>query len=303
MSNPVELYRTAFSDTFVGLYGSPNRPVLTSLCSQENKQGSKVGIDGIASNPATVIDPTGSLSQKTAANLVDLASFQSTFTSITGTTKQRTWVSPSKVIASDLIREEEDVLGQLDPQAPLMKKLMGEIWIKEDGIVVSALTAASASREQADGTDADIGFSGATVPGDGATGVLTVNDLANADAEFRTDYIMDDKYVLVSPSMYAKFKNNNRSEIQNIDYVGTVGSLETGNVEKIEGFKIIVSPSLTGTTAVCFTAPAVTFNTFKSLKTDVDILADRNYQTQLYARSYVGACRNDDEGVVWIDLS
>jgi hypothetical protein len=303
MANLIELGRIAFSDSYKGLYGSQDRPVLTSVCAQESKKGNRVGIDGLKANDATVSDPKTSKSQKVASNLADLAAFQGTFTDITGSVKQRSWVSPSSIKATDLIREEEDILGSLDPQAPLMKQLVSRIWTQEDKLVVDAALGANVSREDDAGEESAVAFGGATVVGDGATGILTLNDLSNADAEFRTDYIADKKYIVLSPAMYAAFKNANRDKVMNIDYVKTQGVLVSGNVEEIEGFTIIVSPSLTGTMAFAFTAGGICYNTFADLKTSVDRLPDRNNQTLLQARSYVGAVRNDDEGVVWVNLA
>ena len=93
------------------------------------------------------------------------------------------------------------------------------------------------------------------------------------------------------------------TEIKNIDY-NTVKALAEGQISTFLGFKFIRSERLakTGTTrfALAWVRQAIRLGIGKDVMTSIDIMPNKNYAWQVYARMSLGAVRVEDEGVIEI---
>jgi len=293
----LELWREMFSDNIKQLAGSPDRSVLINVPSQENKKGDTVNIDGIKGNAAVTEDT------KTIKNRKDgtaaYADYLATRTPYTGTVKQRSKLSPYTITATDYIGKNEDVLRALDITSPTMEALMRVTRIQEDQLVINALSASVVTRETDNGTIASVAFpTGSQQITTANIGYIAPDDLSDMDALFRDQYIASEKYLVVNPSAVAGMKKNNRDYFQGIDFIGRMGAFADGNIEKAEGFTIIVSPLVPAGEFYAFVKDAVTVNTFQTIDTSVDELPEARFATQLYIDKVVNAVRNDDYGVV-----
>jgi hypothetical protein len=104
--------------------------------------------------------------------------------------------------------------------------------------------------------------------------------------------------VVVNSITAAKMKNNNRDYFQSVDFIGRMGALADGIIEKAEGFTVIICPQVPANTYFAFCKRAITANTWRSQLSRIDELPTQNYDVQLYSEQAVNAVRNDDFGVI-----
>ena len=292
----LELWREMFSDNVKQLAGGLDRSVLINVPSQENKKGDSVAIDGILGN-AAVVENTKTIKNR-KDGVAAYADYLATRTPLTGTVKQRSLLSPQTITATDYLGKNEEVLRAIDITSPTMEALMRQVRIKEDQIVVDALSAANVSRETDNGTIANVAFPAGQEFETANIGYITPDDLSDIDALFRDQYIASERYLVVNPSQVSAMKKNNRDYFQSVDFIGRMGALLDGNVEKAEGFTVLISPLVATNSFYAFVKEAVTVNTFAGLDTSVDKLPEGRFVTQLYIDKVVNAIRNDDNGVV-----
>lgn len=294
----VELYREMFSDNVKELYGLPERSVLINVCEQEYKMGESVGIDGLKANDATATSTNALSSRKDFEGVGDFDAYKETLTPYTGTTKQRSWVSPYTIEAADFLSKSEDILRGIDIKSPTMKSLMRSVWVQEDQLVINALGAASVLRDDANGDKTAVSLLSSQEYTTANSGFIDVDDLSLIDALFRDEYIADEKYLVVNPTQVAKMKNNNRDYFQDVDFIGRMGALVDGQIEKAEGFTIIVSPLVPVSEFYAFAKSAVVVNNWTGIESKIDVLPHQRYVTQLYINRDVNAVRADDQGVI-----
>jgi hypothetical protein len=292
----LELHRQVFADNVKQLAGGLDRSVLIGIPSQENKTGETIYIDGIKGNDAIVEDTKTIKNRKNG--VAAYTDYLDTRTPYTGTVKERTLISPQTITATDYLGKNEDVLRGIDIAGPSMAALMREFRKKEDLLVLNALGADSVTRETDNGVIGSVTLPTSQKFETANVGWISVNDLCDIDAKFRDVYITEERYLVVNPAQVSAMKKNDRDYFLNVDFIGRVGAMVDGNIEKAEGFTILISPMVPAGEFYAFTKSAVTVNTFQGLDTSVDTLPEGRFQTQLYVDKVVNVVRNDDYGFV-----
>ena len=297
MADP-QIYRQAFSDNVAELIGLPTAPVLMKMFAQETKQGDSVRIDGLKANDAIVTD-TQSLPARRDVITPDFAEWHSIQTPYTGSTKQGSYVSSKTIEAADNIPKKDDVLRAIDIKSPTMMSLASAIYKQEDLLAINAALAPTVLRELNEAGDkAAVAMPASQEFTTANIGYISPDDLANIDATFRDEYVNDEKYLCVNPLTAAAMKNNSRDYFQNSDFIGRMGALTDGVIEKAEGFTILVVPQVPVGQFFAFCQRAITANTWSARTSELDILPTQRFATQLYTSQDVNAVRNDDYGVV-----
>ena len=297
MADP-QIYRQAFSDNVAELIGLPTAPVLMKMFAQETKHGDSVRIDGLKANDATVT-ATQSLPARRDVTTPDFAEWYGIQTPYTGSVKQGSYVSCKTIEAADNIPKKDDILRAIDIKSPTMMSLASAIYKQEDLLAIQAALAPSVLRELNEAGDKAL----VTMPASQEYETLNVgfidpDDLSNIDATFRDEYVNDEKFLCINPITAAKMKNNSRDYFQNSDFIGRMGALVDGVVEKAEGFTILVVPQVPVGEFFAFCQRAITCNTWSPRTAELDILPTQRFATQLYTSQDVNAVRNDDFGVV-----
>jgi len=297
MADP-QIYRQAFSDNVAELIGLPTAPVLMKMFAQETKQGDSVRIDGLKANDATVTD-TKALPSRRDVVTPTIAEWMSIQTPYTGSTKQGSYVSCKTIEAADNIPKKDDLLRAIDVKSPTMSSLASAIYKQEDLLAITAALAPSVLRELNEAGDkATVSMPSSQEFTTGNVGYISPDDLANIDATFRDEYVNDEKFLVVNPLTAAAMKNNNRDYFQNSDFIGRMGALADGVVEKAESFTILVVPQVPVGKFFAFCQRAITCNTWSPRTAELDVLPTQRFATQLYTSQDVNAVRNDDYGVV-----
>lgn len=297
MADP-QIYRQAFSDNVAELIGLPTAPVLMKMFAQETKQGDSVRIDGLKANAATVTD-TKALPSRRDVVTPTIAEWMSIQTPYTGSTKQGSYVSCKTIEAADNIPKKDDLLRAIDVKSPTMSSLASAIYKQEDLLAITAALAPSVLRELNEAGDkATVSMPSSQEFTTGNVGYISPDDLANIDATFRDEYVNDEKFLVVNPLTAAAMKNNNRDYFQNSDFIGRMGALADGVVEKAESFTILVVPQVPVGKFFAFCQRAITCNTWSPRTAELDVLPTQRFATQLYTSQDVNAVRNDDFGVV-----
>jgi len=297
MADP-QIYRQAFSDNVAELIGLPTAPVLMKMFAQETKQGDSVRIDGLKANAATVTD-TKALPSRRDVVTPTIAEWMSIQTPYTGSTKQGSYVSCKTIEAADNIPKKDDLLRAIDVKSPTMSSLASAIYKQEDLLAITAALAPSVLRELNEAGDkATVSMPSSQEFTTGNVGYISPDDLANIDATFRDEYVNDEKFLVVNPLTAAAMKNNNRDYFQNSDFIGRMGALADGVIEKAESFTILVVPQVPVGKFFAFCQRAITCNTWSPRTAELDVLPTQRFATQLYTSQDVNAVRNDDYGVV-----
>ena len=297
MADP-QIYRQAFSDNVAELIGLPTAPVLMKMFAQETKQGDSVRIDGLKANDAIVTD-TQALPARRDVTTPDFAEWHSIQTPYTGSTKQGSYVSSKTIEAADNIPKKDDVLRAIDIKSPTMTSLASAIYKQEDLLAIQAALAPSVLRELNEAGDKAVVAMPASQEYTTANiGYISPDDLANIDATFRDEYVNDEKFLCVNPITAAAMKNNNRDYFQNSDFIGRMGALTDGVIQKAESFTILVVPQVPVGKFFAFCQRAITCNTWTARTSELDVLPTQRFATQLYTSQDVNAVRNDDLGVV-----
>lgn len=297
MADP-QIYRQAFSDNVAELIGLPTAPVLMKMFAQETKHGDSVRIDGLQANDATVTD-TQSLPSRRDVVTPTIAEWMSIQTPYTGSTKQGSYVSCKTIEAADNIPKKDDLLRAIDVKSPTMSSLASAIYKKEDLLAITAALAPTVLRELNEAGDkATVAMPASQEFTTGNVGYISPDDLANIDATFRDEYVNDEKFLCVNPITAAAMKNNNRDYFQNSDFIGRMGALADGVIEKAESFTILVVPQVPVGKFFAFCQRAITCNTWSARTAELDVLPTQRFATQLYTSQDVNAVRNDDFGVV-----
>ena len=297
MADP-QIYRQAFSDNVAELIGLPTAPVLMKMFAQETKHGDSVRIDGLKANDATVT-ATQSLPARRDVTTPDFAEWYGIQTPYTGSVKQGSYVSCKTIEAADNIPKKDDILRAIDIKSPTMMSLASAIYKQEDLLAIQAALAPSVLRELNEAGDKAL----VTMPASQEYETLNVgfidpDDLSNIDATFRDEYVNDEKFLCINPITAAKMKNNSRDYFQNSDFIGRMGALTDGVIEKAESFTILVVPQVPVGEFFAFCQRAITCNTWSPRTAELDILPTQRFATQLYTSQDVNAVRNDDFGVV-----
>lgn len=297
MADP-QIYRQAFSDNVAELIGLPTAPVLMKMFSQETKHGDSVRIDGLKANDATVT-ATQSLPSRRDVTTPDFAEWYSIQTPYTGSVKQGSYVSCKTIEAADNIPKKDDLLRAIDIKSPTMMSLASAIYKQEDLLAIQAALAPTVLRELNEAGDkAAVAMPASQEYTTANVGYISPDDLANIDATFRDEYVNDEKYLCVNPLTAAAMKNNNRDYFQNSDFIGRMGALTDGVIEKAESFTILVVPQVPVGQFFAFCQRAITCNTWAPRTAELDVLPTQRFATQLYTSQDVNAVRNDDFGVV-----
>jgi len=294
------IFRQSFSDNVAELIGLPTAPVLMKMFSQESKGGDSVRIDGLIANDAIVTD-TKLLESRRDINTgtPDFAEWLNIQTPLTGSTKQGSFVSCQTIEASDTISKAEDILRNIDIKSPVMQSLASAIYKKEDLLAITAALAPSVLRETTrSGTQALVTMPASQEFETGNVGYISPDDLSDIDAIFRDEYVNDEKCLVVNPVTASAMKKNNRDYFQNVDFIGRMGALADGLIERAEGFQILVVPQVPVGEFFAFCKRAITCNTWSARTSELDQLPTQRYATQLYTTQDVNAVRNDDYGVV-----
>jgi len=297
MNTDPTIYRQAFSDNVDQLIGLPTSPVLMKTFSQESKRGDSIRIDGLIANDA-IVTPTADLPSRRdgSADFTEFLAFQTPFT---GSRKQGSYMSPQTIEAVDQIPKKDDVLRGIDVKSPTMQSIASAIYKKEDLLAITAALAPEVLRELDNtGAKANVSMPSSQEYETENVGYITPNDLANMDAIFRDEYVNDEKFVVVNPATAAAMKNNSRDYFQNVDFIGRMGALADGNLERAENFTILVVPQVPTGQFFAFCKRAITCNTWTARTSDLDVLPTQRFATQLYTCQDVNAVRNDDLGVV-----
>jgi hypothetical protein len=297
MADP-QIYRQAFSDNVAELIGLPTAPVLMKMFSQETKKGDSVRIDGLKANDAVVTD-TQALPARRDVITPNFAEWINIQTPYTGSVKQGSYVSSKTIEAADNIPKKDNVLRAIDIKSPTMMSLASAIYKQEDLLAITAALAPSVLRELNEvGDKALVAMPASQLYTTGSVGYISPNDLANIDATFRDEYVNDEKFLCVNPLTAAAMKNNSRDYFQNSDFIGRMGALVDGVIEKAEGFTILVVPQIPVGKFFAFCQRAITCNTWTPRTAELDVLPTQRFATQLYTSQDVNAVRNDDFGVV-----
>lgn len=297
MADP-QIYRQAFSDNVAELIGLPTAPVLMKMFAQESKSGDSVRIDGLKANDATVTD-TKALPSRRDVVTPTIAEWMSIQTPYTGSTKQGSYVSCKTIEAADNIPKKDDLLRAIDVKSPTMSSLASAIYKQEDLLAITAALAPTVLRELNEAGDkATVAMPASQEFTTGNVGYISPDDLANIDATFRDEYVNDEKFLCVNPITAAAMKNNNRDYFQNSDFIGRMGALADGVIEKAESFTILVVPQVPVGKFFAFCQRAITCNTWSARTAELDVLPTQRFATQLYTSQDVNAVRNDDYGVV-----
>lgn len=297
MADP-QIYRQAFSDNVAELIGLPTAPVLMKMFSQETKKGDSVRIDGLKANDAVVTD-TQALPARRDVITPNFAEWINIQTPYTGSVKQGSYVSSKTIEAADNIPKKDNVLRAIDIKSPTMMSLASAIYKQEDLLAITAALAPSVLRELNEvGDKALVAMPASQLYTTGSVGYISPNDLANIDATFRDEYVNDEKFLCVNPLTAAAMKNNSRDYFQNSDFIGRMGALVDGVIEKAEGFTILVVPQIPVGKFFAFCQRAITCNTWSPRTAELDVLPTQRFATQLYTSQDVNAVRNDDFGVV-----
>jgi hypothetical protein len=297
MADP-QIYRQAFSDNVAELIGLPTAPVLMKMFSQETKKGDSVRIDGLKANDAVVTD-TQALPARRDVITPNFAEWINIQTPYTGSVKQGSYVSSKTIEAADNIPKKDNVLRAIDIKSPTMMSLASAIYKQEDLLAITAALAPSVLRELNEvGDKALVAMPASQLYTTGSVGYISPNDLANIDATFRDEYVNDEKFLCVNPLTAAAMKNNSRDYFQNSDFIGRMGALVDGVIEKAEGFTILVVPQIPVGKFFAFCQRAITCNTWTPRTAELDVLPTQRFATQLYTSQDVNAIRNDDFGVV-----
>jgi len=297
MNTDPTIYRQAFSDNVDQLIGLPTSPVLMKTFSQESKRGDSIRIDGLIANDA-IVTPTADLPSRRdgSADFTEFLAFQTPFT---GSRKQGSYMSPQTIEAVDQIPKKDDVLRGIDVKSPTMQSIASAIYKKEDLLAITAALAPEVLRELDNtGAKANVSMPSSQEYETENVGYITPNDLANMDAIFRDEYVNDEKFVVVNPATAAAMKNNSRDYFQNVDFIGRMGALADGNLERAENFTILVVPQVPTGQFFAFCKRAITCNTWTARTSELDVLPTQRFATQLYTCQDVNAVRNDDLGVV-----
>jgi hypothetical protein len=297
MADP-QIYRQAFSDNVAELIGLPTAPVLMKMFSQETKKGDSVRIDGLKANDAVVTD-TQALPARRDVITPNFAEWINIQTPYTGSVKQGSYVSSKTIEAADNIPKKDNVLRAIDIKSPTVMSLASAIYKQEDLLAITAALAPSVLRELNEvGDKALVAMPASQLYTTGSVGYISPNDLANIDATFRDEYVNDEKFLCVNPLTAAAMKNNSRDYFQNSDFIGRMGALVDGVIEKAEGFTILVVPQIPVGKFFAFCQRAITCNTWTPRTAELDVLPTQRFATQLYTSQDVNAVRNDDFGVV-----
>jgi hypothetical protein len=208
-------------------------------------------------------------------------------------------MEPQTIEATEVLPVKDDVLRGIDVKSPTMMSLGSALFKSEDLLAINAALAPTVSRELDNtGAKSDVAMPASQEYETENVGYITPNDLSNMDAIFRDEYVNDEKYVCMSPKTAAAMKNNSRDYFQNVDFIGRMGALADGIVEKAESFSVLVVPQIPDGVFFAFCQRAITANTWDARTSRIDQLPTQRFATQLYTRQDVNAVRNDDLGVV-----
>ena len=250
-------------------------------------------------NDALVTDTVDLESRRDMGASTTFTDFLAIQTPYTGSLKQGSYVSPKTIEATEVLPVKDDVLRAIDVKSPTMMSLASALYKSEDLLAITAALAPTVLRETDNtGAKAAVAMPASQEFTTANVGYITPNDLSNMDAIFRDEYVNDEKYLVVNPVTAAAMKNNSRDFFQNVDFIGRLGALNDGIIEKAEGFNILVVPQVPTGVFFAFCKRAITANKWDARTSRVDQLATQRYATQLYTRQDCNAVRNDDLGVV-----
>lgn len=296
----VELYRQMYTDNVLQMYGGPKRSVLINLPTQESKKGELVGIGGVAPKDAALSNDTNTLTSRKDidASTASTEDFINTFTPQTGTEKVQSYVKPKTIEASDVLARNEDVLRAIDITSSTMDALMSDIFAQEDRIVINALDAASVLRDDGNGGTTNVSLLSSYEYETANAGYISVDDLDDINAMFASQFVNDEKFLVINPKQRSEMLKADRDYFQNVDFVARAGALVDGNIQKASDLTVVVSSYVAEGSFYAFAKRALCVNTFDPLFSSIEEIALQRFNKQLYIAKVVNAVRTDDKGVV-----
>ena len=302
-------YKAMYSDSVRELAGSPDRSLLKDFVSKESKKGSAVFIDSIGPDV-----PDGDAVVTALANIKNRATYErevektlakrdAISTPHMEANKQRTLLTPKRNHWGHSFDRIEDLCEVTNPQARTIRQGMKRIWVKQDGVILDALSAATVLRGQDESGVSAVTFPAGQVLDDiacyGATPVYFSLDTCTAIKKLFEDQYYSGKIVcVVSPKVKKEFIDHSRNQVHSMDFVDGPSYFREGKLPDINGIHFIPHPLCGDEEFYAWGPDGVCYNQFDPFEENLGIAPTECFSAIAYMREFIDAKRIDDLLVV-----
>jgi hypothetical protein len=291
------------------LAGGPMRSILPDFCEKENKKGSVVYLD--SAGPGSDLSQSDLKAKKTrktyeADGSKTLAKWNEIHTPHNEISKVRTLSEPKLLEWGHTFDEDEDILEIVDPTNKTIRQGMRSIFKARDQQVIDAISAGSVSRVNSSSTDeispVTVNFPAGQAVDSDANDVISLTDISKVRAMFEDQYVDDEIYALISPTMKKVIIDNNE-KVHDMDFVSRGAYFESGKLPEIYGIKFIPHPLVADDKVLAFCKEALVLNQYEAFKSSLSKVPHLREGTQAYMREKVDVKRVDDLKVVHLTMT
>lgn len=302
-------YKAMYSDAVRELVGSPDRSILKELVGKEAKKGSAVFVDSIgpdADNGDAVVTALANIKNRaTYEKEVEktLAKRDAIATPHMEANKQRTLLTPKRNHWGHSFDKIEDLCEVTNPQARTIRQGMKRIWLKQDGVILDALGAATVLRGEDESGVSPVSFPAGQIidpiASYGANPVyFGLTTSARIKRLFEAQYYFGKIYCVISPTTKEDFINNSRNQVHNMDFVDGPRYFRDGSLPNIDGVFFIPHPLCGDDEFFAWGPDGVCYNQFDPFEENLGIAPTECFSVIAYMREFIDAKRIDDLLVV-----